>query len=123
MKSTLLRGTAAFLAAVVLIALMMGCTMRLGSTTGKPSFTPTGSARFGPSTSEILLLDSPPSEPYQVIGYVEARGEKMADVIANLKKLAQENGGNALLNIEATSVGFNIISYSAKVIRYASPAP
>lgn len=106
-----------------LIALLLGCTLRLGGTGGKPNFTPTGTERFGPSTSEILVLDSPPVEPYLVIGYAEARGENMGDAIPKLKKLAQENGGNALLSIEATTVNLGVISYRAKVIRYGPAAP
>jgi len=82
------------------------------------SFTPASSARFEPTTAEITVLDSEPPQEFEVIGYAEARGGSLKEALPLLKKLAQDNGGNALLKIESTGIGYGVSNYRAKVIRY-----
>jgi len=82
------------------------------------SFSPAGEARFGPSETEIVVLEEPPSRPYIVIGYVECRGQSVKDAMPYLVKQAKANGGEALLKIESTGVFLSLSQYRATVIRY-----
>jgi hypothetical protein len=45
------------------------------------SFSPSGEQRFGPSESEIIVLEAPPTRPYTVIGYAECRGKSVNEAM------------------------------------------
>jgi hypothetical protein len=97
--------------ATVALAALLGCAP-------VHTYSPAGSTTFGPTTSEIAVLETPPDRPYTVIGYAECRGENVGEALPWLKKMAQENGGNALLKIEAVPVFASLSTYRAAVIRY-----
>jgi len=67
----------------------------------------------------VSVLDSDgPTQDYEVLGYVEARGSDPNEALPLLKKLARQNGGQALWKIESNGVGDGVTSYRAIVIRY-----
>jgi hypothetical protein len=87
------------------------------------AFTPSGDVHFEPRTTEVAVLEKEPSQAFDVIGYVEARQETLDRALPMLKKDAAAHGGDAILHIENTTMGYGVTLYHAKVIRYAPASP
>ncbi len=87
------------------------------------SFSPASNQRFEPRTENVEVLEEEPTREYTLVGYVECRGESVGDAMPYLKKLARENGGDAILKIESTPVFVGLSTYRAAVIRFTDANP
>jgi hypothetical protein len=72
-----------------------------------------------PPDSEIdVYAEAPPGRRYVVIGHVDCRGATLEDVLPYFKKMARENGGDAIININSEPLSGELSKFTADVIRY-----